>query len=1245
MKDNGGTDSGFSEEIKELRRRIAELEAEQAEFRELVARQTADLERYRGLLECLPQSVFEIDLDGRFLYLNRHALEVSGYTPDDLQDGRSLFDLLPPDQHAAVRANMARSLLERTLSPNDYTICLKNGAPRPITAYALPFFRDGRPAGFRGLSLDIRQLKSAKEELKRLVAVIEATSDIVSTSEKDGTITYMNQAGRKMFGWENEESLSKYHRQDVQPAWVREKRGNEVLSCLDKFGIWSGEMAVIDRNGQEVPVSQVIIEHTSPSGAVDYYSTIVRDITLRKQIEQALRDSEARYRDTLDALGDSVHVMNTDFEIVLCNQRFDAWQKELGLETIRPGQNLFETLPFLGDRVRQEYEYVLRTGQILPTEETTRIGGVDIHTETRKFPVFDGGRITGVATVVRDITDRREAQRALRDAQANLEEKVRVRTEELAETNRRLQEEIEVRAGTELQLRSQEELLQIERDLALALGQAADMPELLELLLTAALRLDDIDLGGVYLLDPDTGDLNLVVHHNLSEAFVQAASHFGPDSPQAAAARADRTLYLSKNEIPAKDPSRVLAEATSLAVLPVQYQGESIACLNVASKTLEQFPAATRRALETIAAHIGEVVERMRALERLRESEENFRRTFEDSSDAILWIDTSSGRVMNANHAAEALLERPRGEIIGQHYLTLNDRWDRAEAERFFRACAEQGTRFEREIHFAGQHREPSCVNVVVNTIHLRGHRILHAVLRDVTQIKLLEVERARLFTAVEQSDEIVVITDKEGTIVYVNPAFETVTQYTREEAIGKRPSLLKSGKQDAQFYKNLWETILGGNTWRGHLINRRKDGRLYEEDVIISPVVNRLGVVDHFVAMKNDVTEHAELQRQLRQAQRIESLGAIASGMAHDFKNFLTLISGYSEIASKLVDGDARAVSCIQQIASTTERAAVMVNRVLAFGQTSEQEVRPVALGKLLEEALDMVRPSFPKAVALRTHIGEGRHTILADPARIHQVIVNLCTNAVQAMAERGGVLEVDLETVEGAPSAPMDERAAGPGKYEQLRISDTGHGMDSETLERIFEPFFTTRKRKEGTGLGLAIAQRIIHNAGGTIEVQSTPGQGTSFLIRLPHSVADSRATEECDRARPQTTCRILFVDDEEDIGSMIQLGLEQLGFAVDVFTQSPGALEAFRAAPSSFDLLMTDYMMPDMNGLDLAKACLTLRPDLPVIVISGIEERMASEGGNHFDEWINKPVTPNLLAQAVKRVLAARVGAGTE
>ncbi len=1228
-----------AEEMGKLRLRIAELEEEQAKARELAAQRDVELDRFRSLIEFLPQSVFEADLEGRLLYLNQYGHEVSGYTPEDLAQGRTMFDVITPEQHDMLRANMVRALQEQTMMPSEYVVRLKDGNLVPVAAYSIPFFKDARPAGFRGLLVDITHLRKAEEELRRLNALVETTSDIVGTACEDGSIAYMNQAGRKMFGWASKGSLSTYQHQDLAPLWVEEKRKTEVQRALDRDGIWSGEMAVIDRDGQEIPVSQVIIAHRSESDGKRYTSTIIRDISTRKQIEEALRDSETRYRDTLDALGDLVHVIDEDYKIIICNHRFDAWQKELGLASLSPGSNLFDIFPFLGANVMEEYQHVFRTGEMLVTEESNRFGDVDIYTDTRKFPVFAGGKIAGVVTVIRDITARKKAQLDLLSIQSSLEEKVRARTQQLLEINVRLQDEVNRRAETELELRAHEELLQIERNLALSLGQAANMRGLLELLLTAALHLDGIDLGGVYILEQEVGDMHLVVHHNLSAYFVEAASYYGPDAPQTHAVLSGRILYLSKEEIPFDDPALRMEGIKSLAVIPVQHQGKSVACLNVASRTLEQFPASTRRALEATATHIGDVVERMRSLERLQESEENFRRSFEDSSDAILWIDTSSGVVINANNAAEALFERSTKEMIGQNFLMLNEHWDHAEAEKIFRTCAEQESRSEMELKIISRDGSPRNLNIVVNTIHLRGRRILAVVLRDITKLKSLEVERARLFTAIEQSDEMVVITDRHGVIEYVNPAFEAVTQYTKEEAIGQRPSILKSGRQTAKFYRKLWDTILGGNTWRGHFINRRKDGRLYEEDAIISPVVNPSGVIEQFVAMMSDVTEYTEVERQLRQAQRVESLGALASGMAHDFKNFLSMISGYSEIAANLVAGNSRAETCVQRIRATAERASVMVNRVLSFGQSSEHEVRPVPLDKLVEEALEIVRPSAPHSVTLRSEIEGGKHTIVADPAMIHQVIVNLCTNAVHAMADGGGVLELELKTVDYWAGAPIDERAAGPSKYEQLRISDTGHGMDLATLERIFIPFFTTRKRSGGTGLGLAIAQKTIHNAGGSIEVQSTPGKGTTFLIHLPRHEDPVSAHHDGDGGVNEPTCRVLFVDDEEDIAFMSQLGLEQLGYVVETFTQGAEALKALREDPNRFDVLITDFMMPTMSGLDLAKECRVIRPNLPIIVISGLEERTVSEDASYYDEWTNKPITPSLLALALSRVLDAK------
>jgi PAS domain S-box-containing protein len=514
------------------------------------------------------------------------------------------------------------------------------------------------------------------------------------------------------------------------------------------------------------------------------------------------------------------------------------------------------------------------------------------------------------------------------------------------------------------------------------------------------------------------------------------------------------------------------------------------------------------------------------------------------------------------------------------------------------------------------------------------------SVMTEITERKKAEESRRRLETAIEQAAEVVVITDTDGTIQYVNPAFERLTGYALDEALGQNPRLLKSGVHDATFYRQMWDTLSCGSVWTGHIINRAKDGSLFEEEATISPIRDADGKITNYVAVKRDVTREAELEGRLRQAQKMEAVGTLAGGIAHDFNNLLQAMLGYLDLARAEVAKDSAAVKFLEEVSDAGNRATDLVRQILAFSRQSEQERQPMLLQPIVKEALKLLRASLPSTIELRQVIDPGCGTVTADPTAIHQVLMNLCTNAYHAMREEGGVLEVTLEEVNmGAERAAVIPNLES-GRHARLAVRDTGHGMDKATMERVFDPYFTTKRVNEGTGLGLATVLGIVKSSRGAVTVDSELGEGTVFEVFLPliHRIANGEQAQVTEDVTPAGNERVLFVDDEPAVAEIGRLGLERLGYRVEMRTSSIEALEAFRFAPGSFDVVITDLTMPHMTGLELAREILRIRPDTPIIVCTGfselIDEEIAKAAG--IRAYVHKPVLPHALGKAVRQVL---------
>ena len=518
------------------------------------------------------------------------------------------------------------------------------------------------------------------------------------------------------------------------------------------------------------------------------------------------------------------------------------------------------------------------------------------------------------------------------------------------------------------------------------------------------------------------------------------------------------------------------------------------------------------------------------------------------------------------------------------------------------------------------------------------------AVFDVVTERKKSEARRLLLSAAIEQTAEMIVITDSEGMIQYVNPAFETVTGYTRAEAIGRTPRILKSGAHDEGFYGELWQTLASGSAWKGHFKNRKKDGTIYEEEATISPVFDEAGEIVNFVGNKHDISVELGLEAQLRQAQKMESVGRLAGGIAHDFNNMLQVIHGYLEISMKdpaLSDGQRRN---LVQISSAARRSAELTSQLLAFARKQTINPRILDLNEAVERTTKMLRRLIGEDIELVWKPGAVDGRLKIDPMQLDQVLANLAVNARDAI---DGVGSLTLETGEVVLDAAYCALHPGflPGRFLLLTVSDTGSGMSLEVQAHLFEPFFTTKPIGKGTGLGLATVYGIVKQNAGFINVYSEQGHGTTFRVYLPSTTAETAATGDRALSAGESASRgtetILLVEDEEAILQVSQLILDELGYRV--LTAGTPA-EAERQAEShkgSIDLLVTDVILPQMNGKELSRRLSELHPRMKCLFMSGytadvISQRGLLDEGVHF---LSKPFTTTQLAEKIREALNAR------
>ncbi len=391
------------------------------------------------------------------------------------------------------------------------------------------------------------------------------------------------------------------------------------------------------------------------------------------------------------------------------------------------------------------------------------------------------------------------------------------------------------------------------------------------------------------------------------------------------------------------------------------------------------------------------------------------------------------------------------------------------------------------------------------------------------------------------------------------------------------------------------------------------------------------------------DVTRRKELEAQLIRAQKMESIGTLAGGIAHDFNNILSCIIGYSEIAlfDQLSEGSPARRS-IEQVVKAGDRARDIVKQILTFSRQTELEPKPLKISLIVKEALKLLRASIPSTIEIREDIQTDAGCVLADPSQIHQVIMNLCTNAGYAMRMSGGILEMYLSEV-NLGHEDLYPLELTPGRYLKLTIKDTGPGIDRKIIGNIFDPYFTTKPKEDGTGLGLSVVLGIVHDLNGTIDVKSEPGQGTTFEVFLPE-VEVEPAPETLDYAPiPTGTERILFVDDEAHMVDSSTRTLQSLGYTVTARSSGTESLDLFRARPDDFDLVITDQTMPGLTGDKLARAILRIRPDMPIILCTGFSEIISKEEAAEIGirAFVMKPVIRKDLARTIRRVIESAKG----
>jgi PAS domain S-box-containing protein len=680
--------------------------------------------------------------------------------------------------------------------------------------------------------------------------------------------------------------------------------------------------------------------------------------------------------------------------------------------------------------------------------------------------------------------------------------------------------------------------------------------------------------------------------------------------------------------------------------------------LNHETETRIKLSAESEELQKTHTALKVEINERRQAVETLRASEEQYRLLAENVSDVIFTLDLNMNYAFVSpsvtrlrGYTVEEVMKQGIEQTLTPHSLELAEKI--LGEELTIEEKGSQNHKRSRKLELEMRCKDGSTVWTEVIVSFLRDEYNkpsgILGVTRDIADRKKTEEElyqsEKRYRELVENIDEVIYTLDLNGAITYISSACESILGYKPEEVI-HRPSTEFIYPEDLNRLETEFQLAIKGQGEPSEYRLVHKSGGVHWVQTSSKPifegnkVIGLRGVLVNIHERKEAEEERKRLEAQLVQAQKMEAIGTLAGGIAHDFNNILGIIIGYGEMMQIFeVSEDSTMKSKLEQMLNAAYRAKDLIRQILTFSRQTEQELKLLQPSHIIKEALKFIRASLPSTIEIQQYIDSNTGLVLADPTQIHQVLMNLCSNAGHAMRETGGILNVSLTETDLDVQNAESYLDLDPGVYIKLTVSDTGRGMTPEVIERIFDPFFTTKKRGEGTGMGLSVVHGIVQSHGGSITVKSELGKGSIFNVFLPRIQSEAPQSEtKTSLPAPTGNERILFVDDEKVLMDFGKELLEQLGYEVTARTSSIEALETFRAQPNRFDLVITDMTMPNITGVELAKKLMNIRSDIPIILCTGFSETVTQEKAEAVGirEFLLKPLSARDLAETVRKAL---------
>ncbi|MDQ5987612.1 MAG: Sensor histidine kinase RcsC [Syntrophus sp. SKADARSKE-3] len=876
-----------------------------------------------------------------------------------------------------------------------------------------------------------------------------------------------------------------------------------------------------------------------------------------------------------------------------------------------------------------------------------------------------------------EIAERKRVEKELQFAHDHLDQQVKERTAELARTNTHLEAEVTVRKHAEEELRKLNRTFRMLSACNEKLVRTRDEQSLLEDICRIIVEIGGYRLVWVGFAQQDEGKtIRPAACAGQEDGYLKSVMLTWADtglgsSPTGMAIRTRKPVF-EENMLSYRGANHWCTEAArhnyqSSIAIPLTTNGHVLGALSMYTHETRSFDPEEVNLLSELANDLAYGImsmqtreERKKAEAALVESERRMSNIIDFLPDATFAIDFE-GRIIAWNKATEEMTGVPAEQMMGKGNYEYSLPFYGVRRPILIDFVFGQHEEIQKEYHCI-EKKGDLLMSEVDFHIAGRGSRVLWGTagplcdtkgnvvgaiesLRDITERKQMErklrTSEIRYRTIFENTGTSMIIVEEDMIVSLCNVEFERITGYSKDEIQGKMKwtDFIEAENRDiAKDYYKLRSATIHAAPKSFETTIQDKEGNIrhvFVTGTIIIPETKQT------IASIIDITDRKKLQAQVYQAQKMEAIGTLAGGIAHDFNNILTGIMGFTELLLTTYKTDDTLQNYLGRVYQAGERARSLVKQILTISRRVEQKTQPMQIAPIIKEVLNLMRSSLPTTIEIRQDIAisQGKGIVVADPTQIHQVLMNLCTNAAYAMRTKGGVLSVSLSEVEvDAMMIISREWNLQAGPYVKLTVRDTGHGMNAEVRDRIFEPYFTTKEVGEGTGLGLAVVHGISKNYGGAITVSSEPGKGTTFELLLPATKQDVEQRIESAEALPGGNECILYIDDEEIVVDLGKKILESLGYTVTAKTNSLEALEAFRAQPDAYDLVITDMTMPHMTGIDLAKALTDTRTDIPIILCTGyvdlISAEQTKEEGIH--DFIMKPFVIAKLAKSIRKVL---------